>query len=514
MSMQPSLEFVLALSSQRDEPSLCRWWLSTLASHYQPRGLMLGMLEISGRQLACQGWVEGQEIALSLAVDDYSHPLAYVLHELRSRTWDSLHGGARIDHAGFRSLLAELGQECGLHAMPLLAVDGRPLAVLALLDQGPTLQAWQESTELAALARIFCNQLGLIRELGQSRRERSVLRDSLRQRQDEEQVACQHERLVTEQLVGQSAAILQLRQQIRQAASHRLSVLTLGETGCGKEVVARLIHSCSARANKPFVAINCAAIPENLIESELFGYQKGAFSGATSNKSGLVAQAHGGTLFLDEVGDMPLAMQDKLLRVLETRYFRPLGGDKECYSDFRLVAATHQPLGQWVAEGRFRADLYHRLCQCLLRIPPLRERPEDLNPLCQHFWAQLASQEGVRFAPLPPDLLQTLQHHDFPGNVRELRNLLEVLCAQSRSGEPLSLAALPAELKVRLCAATRNVADEHLHIRDLRRAMEHFEAAVIASRMRHFRGNRLLVAQSLNLPRRTLDHKCQKLEVN
>ena len=514
MSLTASLAFGVALSSQKDESNLCQWWLSTLTSHYQPRGIILGMLDISGRQLACQGYMQGKEMVLSLAVDDYSHPLAYVLQKLQPWTWDSLLGGARIEHSGFRAVLAELGQECGLHARPLLASDGRPVAVLALLDQAQRLHAWQESTELTSLAQIFCNQLGLIRELGQSRRDRSVLQDSLRQRQDEEVMACQHEQLLSTQLVGESAAIVQLRQQIRQAASHRLSVLTLGETGCGKEVVARLIHLCSARSDKPFVAINCAAIPEDLIESELFGYQKGAFSGAANNKSGLVAQAHGGTLFLDEVGDMPLTMQAKLLRVLETRYFRPLGGDKECYSDFRLLAATHQPLSQWVAEGRFRADLYHRLCQSLLRIPPLRERMEDIQPLCHHFWSQFSSQDERPSQPLPPGLLQALQHHDFPGNVRELRNLLEVLWAHGRSGKPISLTHLPSEFRQQGSGSSHPGVDDHTHIHDLRQAIEHFEASVIASRMRHYQGNRLLVAQSLNLPKRTLDHKCQKLEVN
>ncbi|MGL4204808.1 MAG: sigma-54 interaction domain-containing protein [Aeromonadaceae bacterium] len=514
MTLTASLAFGLALSSQKDESNLCHWWLSTLMGHFQPKGIMLGMLDVSGRQLVCQGWIQGREITLSLAVDDYSHPLACVLQKLQPWSWDSLLGGARIAHPGFRALLAELGQACGLHARPLLATDGRPVAVLALLDKAQRLQTWQASEELTSLIQIFCNQLGLMRELGQSRRERSVLQDSLRQRQDKEALTCQHQRLLVEQLVGESAAIVQLRQQIHEAASHRLSVLTLGETGCGKEVVARLIHLCSPRADKPFVAINCAAIPENLIESELFGYQKGAFSGASSNKSGLVAQAHGGTLFLDEVGDMPLTMQAKLLRVLETRYFRPLGGDKECYSDFRLVAATHQPLSQWVAEGRFRADLYHRLCQSLLRIPPLRERMEDIHPLCHHFWTQFASQEGEKRLPLPPSLLQALQHHNFPGNVRELRNLLEVLWAHGRNGRPISLACLPVEFAVPSEGSRHSGEDEFIHIRDLRQAIRHFEASVIASRMHQFQGNRLLVAQSLNLPKRTLDHKCQKLEVN
>ncbi|WED78429.1 sigma-54 interaction domain-containing protein [Aeromonas allosaccharophila] len=512
--MEQALAFALALTSQRDEQHLCHWWSSTLNASFQPKGLLLGMLDVSGRQLECKGWVKGQEVALALAVDDFSHPLAYVLHKAQSRTWDSLHGGARIEHAGFRALLANLGQQCGLHAFPLNDGNGKPFAVLAMMDSGDVLQEWAARPELASLAQVFCNQLTLIRDLGRSRRDQNVLRDSLRQIKGEGERQRQHEKLLGDQLVGQSAVIRGLREQIAQAGQHKLTVLIQGETGSGKEVVARLVHQCSERAAKPFVAINCAAIPENLIESELFGYQKGAFSGALSNKTGLVAQANGGTLFLDEVGDMPAAMQAKLLRVLETRSYRPLGAEQEYHSDFRLIAATHQPLTRHVEEGRFRADLYHRLCQCLLLIAPLREHIEDVPLLCQHFMAQFAAQDDKGLAGLQRKFLKQLQTYDFPGNVRELRNLLEVACAHTRHGEEVGLGALPPELRDRVCAELPDALDDYNHIRDLRRAMQQYEASVIEARLRYFQGNRMLVAESLNIPKRTLDHKCQKLEVN
>ncbi len=512
--MEQALAFALALTAQRDEPHLCHWWSSTVHASFQPKGLLLGMLDVSGRQLECQGWVRGKEVALGLAVDDFSHPLAYVLHKAQSRTWDSLYGGARIEHAGFRALLANLGQQCGLHAYPLLDGNGKPFAVLALMDEGEVLRAWVDGPELAQLSQVFCNQLTLIRDLGRSRRDQGVLRDSLRQIKGEGERLRQHEKLLGDQLVGQSAVIRGLREQISQAGQHKLTVLIQGETGSGKEVVARLVHQCSDRAHKPFVAINCAAIPENLIESELFGYQKGAFSGALANKTGLVAQANGGTLFLDEVGDMPAAMQAKLLRVLETRSYRPLGAEQEYHSDFRLIAATHQPLTRHVEEGQFRADLYHRLCQCLLLIAPLREHMDDVPLLCQHFMAQFAAQDGKTLAGLQRKFLKQLQTYDFPGNVRELRNLLEVACAHTRHGEEVGLEALPPELRERVCVELPGAMDDYNHIRDLRRAMQQYEASVIEARLRHFQGNRMLVAESLNIPKRTLDHKCQKLEVN
>ncbi|MFC5708017.1 sigma-54 interaction domain-containing protein [Aeromonas eucrenophila] len=512
--MEQALAFALELTEQRDEPHLCQWWSQVLHASFQPKGMLLGMLEVSGRQLACSGWVKGQAVSLSLAVDDFSHPLAYVLHKAQSRTWDSLHGGARIEHKEFRGLLSNLGQQCGLHAFPLLDGNGKPFAVLAMMDSAEQLQEWTDGPELAQLSQVFCNQLTLIRDLGRSRRDQSVLRDSLRQIKGEGQVKRQHEKLLADQLVGQSAVICGLREQVHQAAQHKLTVLIQGETGSGKEVVARLVHQCSDRAGKPFVAINCAAIPENLIESELFGYQKGAFSGALTNKTGLVAQANGGTLFLDEVGDMPAAMQAKLLRVLETRSYRPLGAEQESHSDFRLIAATHQPLTRQVEEGQFRADLYHRLCQCLLLIAPLREHMDDVPMLCQHFMAQFAEQDGKALGGLHRKFQKQLQSYDFPGNVRELRNLLEVACAHTRHGEEVVLEALPPELKERVCVELPGMLDNYNHIRDLRRAMQLYEASVIEARLRYFQGNRMLVAESLNIPKRTLDHKCQKLEVN
>ncbi|MGY6037391.1 sigma-54 interaction domain-containing protein [Aeromonas sp. AE23HZ002T15] len=512
--MEQALAFALELTEQRDEPHLCQWWSQVLHASFQPKGMLLGMLEVSGRQLACSGWVKEQAVSLSLAVDDFSHPLAYVLHKAQSRTWDSLHGGARIEHKEFRALLSNLGQQCGLHAFPLLDGNGKPFAVLAMMDSAEQLQEWTDGPELAQLSQVFCNQLTLIRDLGRSRRDQSVLRDSLRQIKGEDQVKKQHEKLLADQLVGQSAVICGLREQVHQAAQHKLTVLIQGETGSGKEVVARLVHQCSDRAGKPFVAINCAAIPENLIESELFGYQKGAFSGALSNKAGLVAQANGGTLFLDEVGDMPAAMQAKLLRVLETRSYRPLGAEQELHSDFRLIAATHQPLTRQVEDGQFRADLYHRLCQCLLLIAPLREHMDDVPMLCQHFMAQFAEQDGKALGGLHRQFQKQLQSYDFPGNVRELRNLLEVACAHTRHGEEVVLEALPPELRERVCVELPSSMDNYNHIRDLRRAMQLYEASVIEARLRYFQGNRMLVAESLNIPKRTLDHKCQKLEVN
>lgn len=512
--MQQALELALALTRQRDESGLCDWLLDTIQAIWQPQGMLLGMVDVSGRQLTCNGRIHNTPVSLMLGVDDFSHPLSFTLHKNQARTWDSLYGGARIEHREFRQILFSAGSSCGLHAQPLLSDSGKPLAVLALLDTPERLQALHRSGNCGRLGLVFCRQLALLRELVFTQREQMALRHSLRQIKDEGAHRREREKRVENTLIGQSAVVKELHQQIYQAANHRLSVLIQGETGSGKDVVARLLHQCSDCADKPFVAINCAAIPENLIESELFGYRKGAFSGAQGNKVGLVEQANGGTLFLDEVGDMPQSMQAKLLRVLETHSFRPLGADKESHSDFRLIAATHQPLEQQVSEGVFRQDLYHRLCQCLLQVAPLRERPDDIRLLCEHFIVQFAHQRQKHIGPLNRTFLRQLVGYDFPGNVRELRNLLEVACAHTPDGEPLSLAALPPELRDRLVGGTAQTQNDFQHIHDLRIATQQYEAAVIEARLRQFQGNRLLVAESLNIPKRTLDHKCQKLEVN
>ncbi|ROP58156.1 sigma-54-specific transcriptional regulator [Enterobacter sp. BIGb0383] len=511
--MHRALAFALSLTTQEDEPGLNDWLLKTLDEHWQPRGVLLALSDVSGRQLECYGRVNGRAVSMTLEASDFGHPLAGVLHNNQARIWETLNGGARIEHAAFRALLQDIGPQNGLYALPVRDAQAKTLGILGLFADADRLELWRDEEDLMLLTRIYARQLARVQVMRHSQRERSALRDSLRQITGESRQRQQQASLLDMQLIGQSDAMRRLREHIGQIAGHYLSVLIQGETGTGKEVVARLVHQCSGRSERPFVAINCAAIPENLIESELFGYQKGAFSGAQNNKEGLVAQANGGTLFLDEVGDMPVVMQAKLLRVLETHSYRPLGGDKERHSDFRVIAATHQPLEQQVAEGRFRQDLYHRLCQSQMQLPPLRDRAEDISLLCGHFIAEFGAREGKHFGSLNRTLLAQLLNYRFPGNVRELRNVLEVACAQAGDGEEIGLQSLSEEVIERMQSGSINVGDDFCHIHDLRQALLDYEATVIAARLRHFDGNRHRAAESLNIPRRTLDHKCLKLEV-
>ena len=226
--------------------------------------------------------------------------------------------------------------------------------------------------------------------------------------------------IASEDIIGTSAVIRNIRETVKQAAESDARILITGENGAGKEVIARAIHQCSPRADGPFVDVNCAAIPETLIESELFGHEKGAFTDAVSTRKGRFELAHGGTLFLDEVGDMSLPAQAKVLRVIQEQKIERLGGEKTIETDVRIIAATNQDLESAFEEGRFRQDLYFRLNVIPIHVPPLRERPEDIPMLLCHFLKILK-----RELTLEKDALELLSSHDWPGNVRELKNLAE-----------------------------------------------------------------------------------------
>jgi two-component system, NtrC family, response regulator PilR len=233
-------------------------------------------------------------------------------------------------------------------------------------------------------------------------------------------------------LSGQSVAMQQVRSLIEKVARSMAPVLVQGESGTGKELVARAIHDVSPRAGQPFIAVNCGAIPEHLLEAEFFGYRKGSFTGANEDRDGFFQAAHGGTLFLDEIGDLPLAMQSKLLRVIQERSVRPIGAVTEAPINVRVLSATHKDVAAEVQAGRFRQDLFYRLNVIQIRVPPLRERADDLAPICAALLERIARDAGVSPPPtLSRDAFARLAHYAFPGNVRELENLLHRAVALS-----------------------------------------------------------------------------------
>ena len=269
--------------------------------------------------------------------------------------------------------------------------------------------------------------------------------DDRRLREENRRLRAEVERRFSfDNLIGRSEAMQAVFEKIRAVADTDATILLLGESGTGKELVARAIHHNSARRGGPFVPVNCAAIPETLLESELFGHEKGAFTGAVRKRAGLFAEAVGGTLFLDEVGDIPLPVQAKLLRALQDKTIRPVGGSQEIQLDVRLVSATHRDLLALVGEGRFRDDLYYRLAVIPIRLPSLRERPDDLLLLANHFLARASAGLGKRLEGFDEDATAWLLAHRWPGNVRELENVVERAVTLAR-GPRISRADLGIE---------------------------------------------------------------------
>ena len=320
------------------------------------------------------------------------------------------------------------------------------------------------------------------------------------------------------ELVGQSPAMQQLRQLIQTAGPTNSRVLIGGENGTGKELVARAIHLQSARTNRPFVAVNCAAIPETLIESELFGHEKGSFTGATSMKRGQFEQADGGTLFLDEIADMSLNTQAKVLRALQEQQFTRVGGTKLLKVDVRVLAASNKNLLKEIEKGTFRDDLFYRLNVVPIIVPPLRERQEDIPLLIRHFMKVHAEEQGLRTKEISPEAMAVFQHYDWPGNIRELRNLIERLMImvpgpiidQAQAG--LSLQARPAGSPPQPATPAVNplVMQSYDSLRDARNA---FEKDYIARKLREHHWNISRTAEELKIERSHLHRKIKLLDV-
>jgi DNA-binding NtrC family response regulator len=306
-------------------------------------------------------------------------------------------------------------------------------------------------------------------------------------------------------------AMRAVHEEVRDIAPTMISVLLVGETGVGKEVLARLIHEWSGRGGR-LITVNTAALPESLVESELFGHERGAFSGALTAKAGLVEAAHGGTLFLDEIGDLPLPLQAKLLRVLEERAVRRLGATQERKIDVRVIAATHRDLERAVAENAFRRDLLFRLNACTLRIPPLRERAEEIEPLALHL---LGSVRGAAPIELSPEALAILRRYPWPGNVRELRNVLERGAALTRGGV-LRPEHLPEHVRAPPPPADppgRTPGSTPAPLGDVRGALADYERQRILDALDQVHGNQSQAAKILGLPRRTLAYKMARLGI-
>ncbi|HYL10574.1 MAG TPA: sigma-54 dependent transcriptional regulator [Candidatus Acidoferrales bacterium] len=320
------------------------------------------------------------------------------------------------------------------------------------------------------------------------------------------------QRIGKHEIIWTGPAMQRVMTQIERVAASETRVCILGETGTGKELVTRAIHEKSPRHDGPFITLNCAAVPAELIESELFGHEKGAFTGAAARHLGKFEQAHGGTLFLDEIGDMPLAMQAKLLRVLEEGEVERVGGDKPVGVDVRVIVATHHNLDDLVKQGAFRRDLFHRIYVFPLALPPLRERPEDFPALAKHFAAQVAAQNGWKEKEFAPEAIEELKRYSWPGNLRELRNVVERIVLLS-SDDAVSAADVRLALPQSEGAGVASYASQSAN-GTLAQRVEGFEREVLLAELKRQNHHMTNVARALGLERSHLYKKCQQLGID
>ena len=438
--------------------------------------------EVTGRlELLAQHFPTGASPCDQASRADYQHEqlLHYVLSQQRALNLDDVSGS--LYESGF--LPASATPWRSLSCVPLFSRHTRIAGLLLCVSQhSRPLQDY--ACSLGKLGSFALNQLAF------SRRVRPV----------------QDPSVLTPRaafgLIGNSTAMDETCRLIGKVLNTSYTVLLRGETGTGKEVVARAIHSAGARSDKAFVVQNCAAFPENLLESELFGYRKGAFTGADRHHAGLFDTAHGGTLLLDEIGDMPLALQAKLLRVLQEGEVRPLGASTAHKVDVRIIAATHRDLGAMVAQGSFREDLYYRLAQFPIQLPALREREGDVLLLARAFAHTACIGLGRSPVEWSNAALDQLSSHGFPGNVRELKCLVEravLLCDDD--------VILPAHLALSTSPTTMDMDAT------LRQRMERVERVFLIDCLRKNRGNRTRTARELGVARRTLLYRLSRLKI-
>jgi len=416
--------------------------------------------------------------------------------------------GAALAEQEFDFLVTDLrlGQHSGLDVLRL-AKESQPQCEVVMITAFASAETAVEAMKLGAFDYLFkpfkTDELLVVLERALEKRalihENQALRRKLKERQE------------FAGIVGKSRAMHELFALVEKIAPTKVTALILGESGVGKELVARAIHQKSLRANGPFVVVNCGAIPEGLIESELFGHEKGAFTGASHAKRGLFDAAGGGTLFLDEIGELPLAVQVKLLRALQQRTIRSVGGMEDREVDVRIVAATNRDLEQEVREGRFREDLYYRLNVIGLTVPPLRERREDILPLVEHFLERYAVRPGMRFSR---EAQQLLLDYEFPGNVRELENLVERAVTLA-DGEEIGPDVFPPEVR-----RARPSFDESLLESapippgfDLQNWLDAFERRMLERALDQARGVKMEAARLLGISFRSFRYRLAKFRM-
>ncbi|WP_420212827.1 sigma 54-interacting transcriptional regulator [Burkholderia aenigmatica] len=453
----------------------------------------------------------------AISLHELDNPLVYCLTSARPCHITQLDTLVEVG-VGFDALRMHLAARAALLVLPIVGPQHEIAGIFALSGNDAALRAWHTDPVWQALTTLHHALLARLQALSGAHLAETQQQSADRLRELEHGRA-RAARLLAAEFVGVSSIAQRLRDDMLRLADSSLSLLITGETGSGKDHTAWLIHQASARQGR-FVPVNCAAIPKDLIEAELFGATRGAFTGATQARTGLVADAHGGTLFLDEIGDMPLELQGTLLRLLNEKKFRPVGATREQASDFRLICATHRPLPTLVRDGAFREDLYFRIRQRVLHVPSLRERPEDIPALVTHVLLQYNRECQSNVTGISTGALARLQAHAFPGNVRELRSLVLAAAERTTPGKPIR-GDLLADLGDHLPVASStppspmtSTLQQLVHTDNLRDALIRFERLVVGERLRQVDGSRREAALSLGIPKRTLARKCQEWNLN
>lgn len=406
----------------------------------------------------------------------------------------------KIESEDFDLVITDLKME-GLDGMQVLerALNLRPNLMVILMTAFASVESAVEAMKKGAsdyLVKPFINEdvKMTVRRLLE---HKTVLMENIVLRQQLSQ------QLGYKEFVGVSPRIFEVFEVLEKVMPTRSSILLTGESGTGKGLIAEVVHSNSQRKDKPFISINCSAIPENLLESELFGYRKGAFTGAASDKKGLIAMADEGTLFLDEIGDMPLGLQAKVLKVLETGDVLPLGETKSKHVDIRLIAATNKNIEEQIKKGLFREDLYYRLNVIEVKIPSLRERREDISVLTQHFIEKYSQENNKKVTGITDEAMEVLMQYPWPGNIRELRNVIERAVVLSGT-EKIGLTELPAKIK------SQDGAKSAVTLKD---KLEQCEGRIIRETLEYSDWNKEKTARELDVDLATLYRKIKKLGI-
>lgn len=453
----------------------------------------------------------------AISMDEVNNPLVYAL--ISGKPCQVNNVSMLVDvGAGFEQYRSCLVFNDGLMVYPLLDALSKFVGVLAVQGRFSDVRNWANDVCWIGLLDIFTQQFAQLMAR-QLQDENFKANRAYEGANWQRKVKDQAKRFIEMEFVGRSEAAVRLRAEMLQLADSSLSVLITGETGVGKDYIAMLLHKLSLRSGA-FVPVNSAAIARDLVGSELFGSVKGAYTGA-QNRDGLVAAADKGTLFLDEIGDMPLPLQASLLRLLNEKKYRPIGGNKELVSDFRLICATNKPLLEMVKKGEFREDLYFRIRQACLNVPPLRKRLVDLGAICHFFIAQYNQDYRKHIAGIESNAVDLLKLHGFPGNVRELKSLIQIACERTHEADLIS-----AETIGSVFSSLSDVRLDDLHgmanmgslepgdmealfcTDDLAQAKDRFEQLLVNMRLKMVNGSRSAAAKSLGIPKRTLARKC------